>query len=322
MFFGDKKVAARLSALEREVKGLREKVATAKPESVTRPAVRVEPIAHKTRAVVSCITDNFIGLGATFLASLMENGKLSADTSIVLLTDPVYAPLSQENRSLLTRICPRLQFLTPDTSFLGDDLTKRWKEGRHVKAATDAELPNKRSVYIKLCTLRLDQFDSILWLDSDMLLVRSVSELFDLPTPLAMVRGGKPHHHFGVTFGQQKMGFNSGMMLIRKPYIGEKSFQASVALLQEKKHTEKQDQSLLNVQWLNEPRMYLPHHYNWKLGLLKTDEDWDHAFDHARVIHFDGPCKWALKDGSRSNKTTTAFHELRERYEIPMIMEP
>lgn len=285
-------------------------------------SVPKENSGPKTKAVVSCITNNFIGLGATFIASLMENGKLSPDTHIILLTDPVYAPLSDENRAALLAICGRIKFISPDTSFLNDDLVKRWENGKLVKQGIDAELPNKRSVYIKLCALRLVEFDSILWLDSDLFIVRTVSELFDLPASLAMVRGGTPHHHYGVHHGSHKMGFNSGVMLIKKPYIGEKSFQQAVSLLRAKQHTEKQDQSLLNAQWLKEPRTYLPHHYNWKLGLIKTDEEWDHAFEHARVLHFDGPCKWKLKEDSRSNKTTVAFHEMREKYNIPMVMEP
>ena len=274
------------------------------------------------KAVVSCITDNFLGLGSTFLASLFENGHLGNDTDVVLLTDPVYAPLSNENRDILRRVSARVKFLEPDTSFLSDDLVRRWRGGRQIKKGIDAELPNKRSVYIKLCILRMEQYDSILWLDSDMLVLREINELFALPTALAMVRGGKPHHHFGLRYGVQKMGFNSGMMLVRKPYISEASFQQAVRLLNEKTHTEKQDQSLLNFQWLNEPRMYLPHHYNWKLGLLSTDKEWDHAYDHARILHFDGPCKWKLKEGSRTNKTTEAFHALREKYDMPMVMEP
>lgn len=273
-------------------------------------------------AVVSCITDNFIGLGATFLASLMENGNLGKGVSVLLLTDPVYAPLSKENRKLLQRICPRVRFLTPDTSFLNEDLVKRWEGGVVVKQHTDQALPSKKSVYLKLCLLRLVEFDTILWLDSDILVARGVKELFYIPASLAMVRGGKPHHHFGLSFGKHSHGFNSGVMLIRKPFISDAVFARSVELLGEKTHTTKQDQSLLNAQWMDEPRLYLPHQYNWKVGLLTTDAEWDDAFENARLIHFDGPCKWKLKDGTRDNKTTAAFHEIREKYAIPMTMEP
>lgn len=290
----------------------------------------IEQVSDKTKsgsgpqrkAMVSCITDNFVGLGATFLASLVENGGLKKDVDIILLTDPIYAPLSSENRDMLRRICPKVRFVEPDTSFLSDDLVKRWENGVVIKANIDRSLPNKKSVYIKLCILRMTHYDAILWLDSDVLVLKPVNELLSLPASLGMVRGVNPHHHFGVSYGKHRKGFNSGVMLVKKPHLSERSFAQAVVLLNEKQHTTKQDQSLLNFMWKDEDRMYLPHHYNWKVGLLKTDEEWNEAFSHARVIHFDGPCKWKLKEGSRDNLTTAAFHEIREKYEIPMIMEP
>ncbi len=293
---------------------------TSKLEFLARD--REATIPAPRQAVVSCITDNFIGLGATFLASLMENGALKRNVDIVMLTDPTYAPLSEANRAMLRGLCPKVRFVEPDTSFLSVDLVKRWENGVVIKQNIDQSLPNKRSVYIKLCILRMTQYDAILWLDSDILVLKGVNELLTLPSALGMVRGVNPHHHFGVTYGRQKKGFNSGVMLVKKPHISESSFQQAVKLLNEKQHTTKQDQSLLNFMWKDEDRMYLPHHYNWKVGLLKTDEEWDHAFEHARVIHFDGPCKWKLKEGTRDNRTTVAFHDIRERHGIPMIMEP
>ncbi|MBW9090826.1 hypothetical protein JNB91_23730 [Rhizobium wenxiniae] len=327
---------SRIDELLKEIKDLRKEVgewrreaekSTAKTATIltlasSKPA---NPVGLRPRrAVVTCITDNFITLGAVFIASLVENGNLpkTDEVDVVVISDPKFAPLSDDNKDTLFSILPKIRFIEPDTSYLSDDLVKRWDNGVVIKQVTDAELPSKKSVYLKLAILNLTEYDEILWMDSDMLVLKSIFELFSLPTKLAMVRGGKPHHHFGVSYGVQKMGFNSGLMLIKKPYISRNSFNEAVRLLNEKTHTVKQDQSLLNAQWLNEERMYLPHHYNWKMGLLNSDKTWDHAFDHARVLHFDGPCKFKLKEGTTNNKTTAAFHDYLRRYELRMIMEP
>lgn len=272
-------------------------------------------------AIVSCITDNFIGLGAAFLQSLVETGSIPKGCDVVLLTCPVYAPLSEENRARLRAILPGLVFETVETGFLSDDLVRRWVGGKVVKANIDAGLPGKRSVYLKLHILRMTRYGAILWLDSDMMALRSIAPLFHLPADLCMVPAGPPGHGFGLDYGPGgRRGFNSGLMLVRERYIAPAWFDRAVALLNEKTHTDVQDQSLLNHMWREEPKLWLPHGYNWKVPKDASPAFHRRAMADALLIHFVAHAKWHLAQDDRSLPLHAHFHALREKAGAPLVI--
>jgi hypothetical protein len=281
----------------------------------------VAPRPGPRHAIFSCITDNFIGLGATFIASLVQSQSIPAGSEVVLLTDPVYAPLSDESRVLLTAILPSLRFHSPDCSFLNEDLVKRWQDGTIVKENIDKRLPNKKSVYLKLCLLGLQEYDAVLWLDSDMFVLRSIAGLFRLPADFAAVPTGPVRESFGLDFKTGPQQFNSGLMLIRRKYMAPVWMDRAIALLHDRKHTAVQDQSLLNALLAQEKKMFLPHCYNWKLPDDFSIKDETVARRAARVIHFVGQSKWKLKQQQAGN-ISSAFHDTRLKHGIPLTIEP
>jgi lipopolysaccharide biosynthesis glycosyltransferase len=272
-------------------------------------------------AIVSCVTDNFIGLGAVWLASLVETKSIPKDCEVVLLTDTIYAPLSEKNRMVLREIYPKVQFHDLDTSFLSDDLVKRWTEGKQVKEKIDSSLPGKRSVYLKLSILRMSQFTAVLWMDSDMMVLRSIAGVFRLPADIAVVPVGSPSSFFGIDYGASKRGFNSGFMLVRERHLSMESFDKVVRMLNDKTHTSTQDQSLLNAMWLGEQKMFLPHVYNWKIHKGADHAFHDEALRSARVIHFVAQSKWELLSAS-DLPVHVAFRRLMTDHRVPAIITP
>lgn len=273
------------------------------------------------RAIVSCITDNFLGLGAVFLRSLVETGSIPADTSVVLLSCPTYAPLSEHSRDFLSTILPGLRVDQVDTGYLSEDLVRRWHGGQVVSEDTDAALPGKKSVFLKLAILRMTEFDTLLWLDSDMMVLRDISPLFDLPVGLAVVPAGRPDRSFGVEYRAEGPPFNSGLMLLRKPYIGRAWFERAVTLLNERRYTGFQDQSLLNRLWRKEPKLRLPHVYNWKVHPRETPKFHAESLKLAHILHFVGPAKWELAEDEEL-PLHAAFHARRRAIEAPNTIRP
>lgn len=278
-----------------------------------------EPVAPW--AIVSCITDNFIALGGTFLASLLAADPGAADCDILLLTCPRYAPLGEANRALLRRIHPGIRFWEADTGFLSEETVRRWHAGKVVKAGIDAALPGKRSVFLKLLLLVLERHEAAMWLDSDLLVRRPLTGLFRLPARLAMVPAGRPVLDFGVDYGSRGLPFNSGLMVLKRPYLSAAWFGRAVALLEERRHTELQDQSLLNALWAREPKLRLPHLYNWKVRGGDPPAAHALALRHACAVHFVGEAKWELLRPSAS-PLHVAFHAAREAAGVPLHLEP
>lgn len=284
----------------------------------TSEASGPSPVAK--RAIVSCVTDNFIGLGAAFLQSLVAARSIPRRTDVLFLTHPVHAPLSAEHRLMLQRIYPPLRFCPVDAAFLHEDLTRRWKGGQVVKQAVDAALPHKRSVYLKLCLFRLGVYRSVLWMDSDMIVLRGIGSVFDLPVNLAVVPAGASNHEHGLDYGPSRHGFNSGFMFIRRPYLTPEWLERAIALLEEREHTMMQDQSLLNHLWREEPILYLPHAYNWKVPDEPTAEFCEDALRTARVLHFAGRSKWSLALGGPGNALTRCFHSFHAASGAPLTL--
>jgi len=259
-------------------------------------------------------------LGAVWLLSLVKSGSIPKGTEVILLTCPTYAPLSEANRKILAGIFPAIKFHETETGYLDADLTKRWKDGEMFNPDLDENIPSKRSVYLKLSVLNLD-YDTLLWLDSDMLILRSIMGLFRLPANLAMVDAGPSNHHHGVDFLPGGKLFNSGLMLIRRPYASKEWFEKSVCLLNEKKHTSMQDQSLLNELFKSENRLTLPHVYNWKLNRQPSVVLAKSVMDSARVVHWIGRSKFELVTPP-ANPLAETWQEMLTETGVPLTITP
>lgn len=311
------------SLYRRTLKAVGTKASRAVSQSFEGTKPRRKPTTRRAvnrTEIVSCVTDNFIALGAVWLQSLIETKSIPENCDIVLLTDPVYAPLNEKNRALLRKIYPDLIFDVTDTAFLSDDLVQRWVDGTAVRVELDARLPMKKSVYLKLSILRMTQYSTLLWMDSDMMVVRPIVELFSLPAALAVVSGDISREYSGLSFGRSGKSFNSGLMLLREKHISDDAFNRAVDLLGQKKYTAVQDQSLLNQLWKSEEKLFLPACYNWKLGGREEAPSFGaRTLRSARVVHFVGASKWALLN-NRETPVGAHFMKLLGKTGAPSII--
>lgn len=273
---------------------------------------------NKKRAIVSCVTDNFIMFGAVLLRSLVVSNSIPDNCNVIFLTNSSYAVLSQKNRDILRAIYSQVQFLEVDASFLSDDLVKRWHNRNVVKIQVDQRLPGKKSVYLKLHILRMLEYSSILWLDSDMMILRGIGGILRLPASLAMVRGGVSQHSFGTDYNKRG-GFNSGLMLLNGDEISQANFKLALKLLEDRHYTIKQDQSLLNELWKNKDKLFIPHVYNWKVPANASLLFHKEAVENARVIHFVADSKWEITKTSKM-PLHVAFNNLLMETDAPFLL--
>lgn len=287
----------------------------------------VIPDTDRRYAIVTTITDNFVGLGAAFLLSLHEQLANRDEVDVILVQSKDVAPLNTRNRKLLQRLYPGLRVIRVDTaSFLNAANMRRYdKEGKPTSIRRDrVELPSKKAAYVKLNVLRLTQYEKVILMDSDMIAVQDFSEIFGLPHDMAATPTGLAEPAFeGAYHRTGGRGFNTGFLLLSRRLRGEGPFNAAIDFLDLKRGKRLRDQSVLNTILKPVEKLLLPHAYNHKLHVGPTvlsDED---ALRTAKIIHFVARSKWCLKDPSFAGQAIyDHFHALQKRTRVPFTLEP
>lgn len=273
---------------------------------------------QRKHAIVSIISDNVIGLGATFVASLHEALPPNHKIDLILLTNEKSVPLSLENRLLILKIYPNTIFMEVGSEFLTEENTKLTKFKNPVSCST------REAPFLKFHLFKLDGYKRVLWLDSDMFILHDFTEVFSLPHDICVVRSGPSceEAYFGVGL-YQKRKFNSGFMLFGPAILKKSTFKAAVKLLNKRTNFILRDQPLLNQLFRTTKKFYLPHTYNWKLSVTETGwADEALALQSAKIIHFLGSSKWHLTNITSTSPLALKFHALRKKYSIPLVMNP
>ncbi|GLK77140.1 hypothetical protein GCM10008171_23940 [Methylopila jiangsuensis] len=281
-------------------------------------------------AVVTTITDNFIGMGAAFLLSLHERLGRRDEVDVILLQSPGVAPLSLENGIALQELCPGLKIIEVDTSsFLtAANMTRYDKEGRPMSRRRDHyELPSKKAAYVKLNVLRLAQYEKVVLMDSDMLVVDDFSDVFDLSHDIAAVRTGAPDPDFTPEHrgrGAPRIGFNTGFVAFDQAALGAGAFNTAIDFMELRRNRRLRDQSILNEIFAHADRLYLPHAYNYKIHVSDPERlSRAETLERVKVLHFVATTKWGLKDPANSGKPIyDYYHAVQKRTGIPFILEP
>lgn len=278
-------------------------------------------------AIATTITDNYLGLGATFLLSLKEKLELFSEIDVILIQDPRIAPLSQANRALIRAIVPKLVVLDVDASdWLAGDMLKRYdSQGRETRGKIDGRLRFKKAVYVKLNVLRLAAYEKVLLLDSDLLVLRDFSELFRLPVEIACVATGSRGRSFALGYspaGEEAPPFNSGVLMMGKTCRGGDWFARAIATLEKRVDTELQDQSVFNRLFAEREILFLPKIYNWKLGDAEKQFTEGRVVKDAKIVHFIATSKTLLKDPRYAGtKLYDSFHAVQRRTGAPFAFE-
>lgn len=175
--------------------------------------------------------------------------------------------------------------------------------------------PNWNNTFFKLHIFGLTQFEKLIYLDSDMIVLTNIDNLFDKPHMSAVQAG----HGFNSSWSQ----LNSGLMVI----CPSKNLELKLLSLVCEKPDPRMfngkgigDQDIINwyyMNWLNQEELHLPEIYNQFVTLIPQylREKKIHSFDEIKVLHFVGknkPWNYNLKDYVRIVARSFRHHSLNE----------
>ncbi len=214
------------------------------------------------------VSDGFMEYVLVFLFSILKhNPGFSHD--LIILHSRTFSPLSQANQDRIRTLYPRVTFLMVD-----EDQYARFTPDRRLFAAL-----------LKIEAFRIKNYDTVVFLDTDMLCLGDISYLFELDVPFAACPAGKDGVKKDTIANTYRRGqnFNSGVMVIGKPYLSERMHQK---ILRGAKSGPHADQEILNP-FFRFRRIYcLDHRYNYNAIFFWTGDKTDDP--GVKILHFAG----------------------------------
>lgn len=229
-------------------------------------------------------TDYF--LGALALGeSILRNG--SKHDRVLLHTDDVPAEQLQF-LSTVWNVLMRVDYVYADPSLIRDYENSRFKE-----------------VFTKLQCLSLVQYSKILLLDSDMLLLRNIDELFELTPPAAYTRTQPyemgevvPASEFTTNDGRPNPRINAGLMLLQPDAALWRWILSDITSRKPREPFPDPEQAYIGMLFSGFWR-YIPVRYNFQFG-LKNNPGLKKLYTGVPMsdlanLHFSAPTKpWHL----------------------------
>jgi lipopolysaccharide biosynthesis glycosyltransferase len=262
-------------------------MATARPrKTAPAKAAPAKAVAAKTSCVATVVSDPFVYGALVMLASFRrENPWFAGD--LVILHDDTTSPLSAKNRELIARIAPEARFQAVDI--------RRFE--RVFRFAEDVvRTPERlRAAFLILECFTFSQYERVLTLDSDMVILGSLRFLFELEQEFCVVRAHDSVLDLPLPF------FNTGTMMIRGSMLDAgmlETISHSLEGVTVSRDHGKADQAVLNVFFRDRPKTYLDGRYNFSKRLVPTGEPDVLKFlrdKDVRVLHFLGEKPWNLK---------------------------
>jgi lipopolysaccharide biosynthesis glycosyltransferase len=247
---------------------------------------------EKTSCVATVVSDPFVYGAIVMLASFRrENPWFDGD--FVILHDDTYSPLSQKNRELISRTAPNVKFHAVDSS-------RFERIFRFAEEVVDT--PKRlRAAFLILECFTLDEYERVVTLDSDMIVLGSLQLLFQLDQEFCVVRAYDNVTELPLPY------FNTGTMVIRGGMLDADMLQTisrSLEGVTVNRDHGKADQAVLNLFLRDREKTYLDVRYNFSKRLVPTSEVDVMKFlreRDVRVLHFLGEKPWNLKvkDGER-----------------------
>jgi lipopolysaccharide biosynthesis glycosyltransferase len=240
----------------------------------------------KTSCVATVVSDPFVYGAIVMLASFRrENPWFEGD--FVILCDETYSPLSPKNRELIARTVPNVRFHAVDTS----------RFERIFRFAEDVVLTPKRlrAAFLILECFTLSEYERVLTLDSDMVVLGSLQLLFQLEQEFCVVRAYDNVLDLPLPY------FNTGTMMIRGSMLDADMLETishSLEGVKVNRDHGKADQAVLNIFFRDKVKTYLDVRYNFSKRLVPTSDVDVLKFlreKDVRVLHFLGEKPWNLK---------------------------
>jgi lipopolysaccharide biosynthesis glycosyltransferase len=218
--------------------------------------------------LVSALNDDFIEYFLVMLHSLKEHNPWF-NHEVVILCNKKISPLSKKNRERIRSLYPRVHFREVDEKpyerFHRDAPKRLWP------------------ALLKLDVFLLEDYDRIVFIDSDIVCLGSIKELFTLKVPMAFCPAGRIRELKEKMAGsfRRKVGINSGVMVIGKEHLSERTHRKLLKL----RSGPCADQDVLS-RFCRRHRFYcLPHIYNEHAEFFWNDK---HRDSNVRLLHYAG----------------------------------
>lgn len=247
-------------------------------------------MTQRRMCIATVVTDGFLPGAEVLIRTLLRTNPWFDGDLVVLHNDDV-ARLGAESRTRLTDTAPGIRFRHVDLS-----------PYRSIFAQRDAVLrtPDRLlAAFVILDAFRLSAYERVVCLDSDMMVLGDLSELFELDCEFAAVMATDERS------GENLDYFNTGVMVIGPNHLTGATFEqitGTTVMSSVDRERGKADQAVLNRFFESRPYDRLPLRYNVTKRMV-PDQIGDiigrlHQLD-ARILHFVGAKPWNLNWSER-----------------------
>lgn len=214
------------------------------------------------------VDDAFVEYALVLIASIREQNPWFHEEAVVLW-NPTLSPLSANNKDRLQRMYDRVRFLEVDALPYEKYFTEAPK---HLHPAL-----------LKLALFRLGGYDRVVFIDSDILCLGDIRELFTMDVHFAACPAGKDRAMKERLAGKfrRRAGLNSGVMVIGKRYLGENVHRSLLRY----RSGPCADQDVLQRFFRWRGMTCLDHRYNYHAGFFWKGDGSD---GDVRLLHFAG----------------------------------
>lgn len=174
-----------------------------------------------------------------------------------------------------------------------EDLTKRYpniifedvKKDEYNQVNFNATSKRLRDTYYKLDIFNIKGFDRLVFIDSDVIILRNIRKLFDCNAPFAAVKG------YDSVRDILRRDINSGVFVVNKQYLNEETYKDLLTIVQT--GHKMPDQKTINIYFQNKIT-FLEKTFNVEKRMLFS-RNFRQIFLNASIIHYVGEKPWDKK---------------------------
>lgn len=216
------------------------------------------------RTLFTLCDDKFFVGFQVFMKSFLHHNPWFEDTVTVL--DVGLSPSTIEE---MKKIYGKIVFKIP-------------KKGLYKKVDMSKTASSLQKTYYTLDCFYMTEYDRIIAMDMDLLVLGDLSEVFDCAKPFAAVRG------YNAKLDILREDINSGVFVVNKPFIGEDHYRKMIEIAA--RGFSMPDQKVINI-YLGKHVHHLPKIYNVEKRMITTKK-FRVELEKARVIHYVASKPW------------------------------
>ena len=155
--------------------------------------------------------------------------------------------------------------------------------------------------FYKLDTFSLYEYDRVVFIDVDTVVLGDLSELFNCPAPIAAVKG------YSEKTDSLRADVNAGVFVVNHQYLNEQTYNALLEI--EKKGFSMPEQKTMNI-YFSGKMAYFNKSYNVEKRMEHT-KNFKHILEKAKIIHYIAGKPWDENDPEKGKypKMETIWRE-------------